>query len=297
MICKPGEAMKNTNDAFSVLSRMHRGLVVATFITLLLALSVAGLKAQTYTISVENSSLQVNLASGLTGWTFEGQNDLDTQWLYYSLGGSPIESINTLSAPSTPIFTGLSFGGTILSTNLGVTYGNSALSVTTKYDLQVQGSGSAVSTTITIANTSATTESLNFYQYSDFVLGGMTGGQSVQFVPGATNYAMIQTGNGVTLNGQVNVPGVTVGEVAGLYDGTQFGLENGNTAPNFNSSVLSASGSNVDFGYEFEATLAPTSSFVISEIQIVPEPTSVALVSVGLLGLLGGRRLGCFKKR
>jgi hypothetical protein len=108
---------------------------------------------------------------------------------------------------------------------------------------------------------------------------------------------MIQTGNGVTLNGQVNVPGVTVGEVAGLYDGTQFGLENGNTAPNFNSSVLSASGSNVDFGYEFEATLAPTSSFVISEIQIVPEPTSVALVSVGLLGLLGGRRLGCFKKR
>lgn len=287
--------MKNINDAYSVLRRTHLGDMVGAAIALL----VAGIAVQgnAQTISLAGSSLQLNATTGLTGWTVDGGNQLNSQSYYYSLGGGLVNNISTLSAASTPAFGGQSFLGAILSTNVSVTYENSALDVTTKYILEAAGSGSEVASTFTIVNASAASEILNFYQFSDFALGGL-GGQSVQFVPGASNYAMGQTGHGMVLTGQLSAltggGTATVGEIAGVYDGTQFGLENGNASPNFNSSVLSASGSNVDFGYEFEATLNPGASLIISEIQVVPEPepASFALVSAGMLGvcLLKNRR-------
>jgi len=279
--------MKNINDAFSVLWRTRIGCVIGAVIPLLVIGTAVQSTAQT--ISVANSSLQLNATSGsLTSWTVNGQNELNSQSYYYSIGGNPVNSIGTISAPSTPIFGGQSFLGTLLSTNVSVTYENSALDVTTKYILETQSGGAELASTFTIVNPTAASEVLSFYQYSDFALGG-AGGQSMQFLLGTTNYAMLQNGHGMYLNGELSaiVGGVpaTVGEIAGPYDGTQFGLGNGNPAPLFNNSVLSASGSNVNFGYEFEATLNPGSALVISEIQTVPEPSCIALVSVGMLGV------------
>jgi len=62
----------------------------------------------------------------------------------------------------------------------------------------------------------------------------------------------------------------------------------------FNSSSLSAGSGDVNFGYEFSTTLAPNTSLTVSELlTVVPEPSSMALLSVGVVGLVAfsGRRL------
>jgi hypothetical protein len=134
-------------------------------------------------------------------------------------------------------------------------------------------------------------------------LGGVSGGQNVQFnINGAgTAYQVVQTGlAGATLTGTATAAsgGTSVApeEEAGIYDGTQFGLGNGNTAP-FLNNTLNAGPDNVVYAYEWDVTLAasgkPGSSLTISEIQTVPEPSSVALVASGMLALalLQRRRL------
>jgi hypothetical protein len=77
-----------------------------------------------------------------------------------------------------------------------------------------------------------------------------------------------------------------------------LGLGNGNPAPNFADTSLSASGAGVEYGYEFNLTLAGNSGITISELQAVPEPSSIALISSGILGLalLRRRTLALFKK-
>lgn len=286
--------MKNTTNAFSVLFATHRAATVP-IIAFLLLVATIGAKAQTYNLSVADSSIQVNLTSGLSDWmTSGGPNQLGLQTFYYSIGSDefPIQSI---SSAGTPSFTGAAFGGRILNTNITVTYENSALSLTTAYTLSVQGGGATLATTLSIQNVSTTNETVDLYQYSDFTLGGIAGGQSVQFLQTANPYAILQTGNGGILSGSLNVVGlgipITVGEMAGTG---ALGLGNGNANPPFNDSSLSATGS-VAYGYEFTATLTPDSSISISELQTVPEPSSVALVSSGLIGLGLLRKRG-FKK-
>jgi hypothetical protein len=297
MIWKPGEAMKKNNDTFLVPSRMRRGDVIAAFIGILVAATAIQGDAQTNTISVSDSSLQINLNGGLSGWTAGGVNQLANQWYYYSIGGTEFP-INNLSAASTPTFSGLALGGKIINTNLTTTYANGTLSLTTSYTLGVQGSGSSLTTAITIENLSSVSQTIQFYQLSAFALGGISGGQTVQFLETTSPYAVLQTGNGGILTGTIS--GLTGGTSASIEEmaGTgNFGLGIGNPAPTFNDSSLTATG-NADFAYEFIATVAPGSSISISELQSVPEPSPAAIVSAGLLvtGLLRRRGLALFKK-
>ena len=285
--------MKRLSEAF----RVKMGKFSAALIVILLTGSVIHSNAQTYTISVADSSLQVNLGGGITGWTVNGVNQLANQWFYYTSGGLEYP-INTLSSPSAPVFGGTSFGGVTLSTNVSTTYANSSLSLTTKYSLAQQGNGAALSTTITLQNTSASSETLQFYQLSDFTLGGISSGQSVNFLETTYPFGVTQAGGGLLLNGSLSGVGlgtsVPVEEVAGTGN---FGLGNGNTAPTFSDSPLSATG-NVAYAYEFNVTLAGNSGITISELQAVPEPSSMALLGLGIIGLgiSGARKLNFSKK-
>lgn len=283
--------MKNTNNAFTVLLRLFRSGLVAGLAGLALAVSVTAARAQDYTLSVAGSSINVNLSTGLSDWTLGGVDELGQQSFYYSLGG-PSYSISTISSPSTPQFSGNGFGTVVLVTNMAVTYQNSSLSVKTAYTLTAEGTSSELSTTLNVQNVSSGTETLQLYQLSNFTLGGVPGGQAVQFLQTNGQYLVTQTGPGTVLNGYLTslslgtvVPGV--GEIAGTND---FGLGVG-MAPNFNDTSLSATGS-VDYAYEFDVTLAAGASIGISEIQVVPEPSSVALAAFGLLGLVLLRRFG-----
>ena len=69
---------------------------------------VAQSRAQIITnLTSQNSSLQLNLGSpggGVSDWLVNGVNQLNQQWFYYSVGSGPVESIDTISSPSTPTF-------------------------------------------------------------------------------------------------------------------------------------------------------------------------------------------------
>jgi hypothetical protein len=261
-----------------------------TLIAILFAGTVVQSEASIYTIGARDTSLQIDLAGGLSQWTIDGVNQLNLQSLYYSVGSGPTASIYTIGIPSVPsITTNLSH----TTVSLDTAYANSTIGVDTLFSLQSSPIGSGKATlaeTFTINNLSATAQVFHFYQYSDFDLGGVSGGQSLQFSSNGSGqqYQVVQTGSGTILTGLVTaVTGGSFGQSevqAGLFDGNQFGLGSGN--PVTLNNTLTAGPGNVDYAYEWDATLAPGSSITISEIQtVVPEPSSVALVASGMLAL------------
>ena len=259
-------------------------------IAIVFAGTVVQSKADIYTFGARDTSLQIDLANGVSQWTIDGVNQLNLQSFYYSIGSGPATSIYSIGLPSAPsITTNLSNTTVALNT----TYAGSAISVGTLFSLQSSPVGSGKATlaeTFTINNLSATTQIFHFYQYSDFDLGGVSGGQSLQFSSNGSGqqYQVVQTdATGRTLTGLVNaVTGGTVAQSevqAGSFDGTRFGLGSGN--PVTLNNTLTAGPGNVDFAYEWDATLAPGSSITISEIQTVPEPSSMALAVSGIFAL------------
>jgi hypothetical protein len=276
--------MKN-NEAFDRCGWMYRSALLA----ILLSASIVQSQAQNYTLAARNSSLQVNIGTGggLSDWTINGVNQLEQQWFYYSVGSGAVNSIDTIAPWSTPIVT------TGNTSSLTETYANSTLSLTTGYTLQSQQTGSLLSKlgiAVTLVNLSSTSQTFHLFQYSDFWLGGVSGGQNVQFVGTASPYTVNQTStSGGSLTGQIIATAAgapaQVEEVAGIFDGNQFGLANGNAAPIFNDTVLSAGPGNVTYGYEINATLAAGSSLIVSEVQSVPEPSSLALITLGMTAM------------
>lgn len=280
--------MKILEKSFVSRARMFQSALFA----FLLAGVVLQSGAQIYTISDpnNNSSVQVSLSggsSGLSDWQVGGMNQLYQQWFYYSLGSGTINSIDTIASPSS-----INNHNTGPAPFLSATYAGSAISVTTKFGLN---NTPTLSDTITVLNplSSGQTQVFHFYQYSDFDLGGVAGSQNVQFNSNGsgTAYEVDQAGGTASLEGTVTAVsgGVSVvpEEQAGIYDGAQFGLANGNAAPTLNDTLIAGPG-DVVYAYEWDLTLAPGSSIQISENQIitVPEPSTLVLISVGI-GILG----------
>jgi large repetitive protein len=254
----------------------------------LFALAIAGLvvqsKAQLYTINNNNSSLDVDVASGPGGvnnWKIDGVDQLNLQWFYYRVGSAgpeyPIQTIN-----GAPLVT---------SSSLDVTYANGAYSVRTVYSLTGGNAGSGsgqLNETITINNTSATALDFHFYQYSDFDLGNVTGGQAVQFYKNGSGlyYKAIQN-NGSRMVTETVTPASHI--EAALYNQTFASLADG--SPTILNDVASAGLGNVTFAFQWDRTINPGDSFLISKlIGVVPEPSCLALVSSGMFALAVSRR-------
>jgi len=281
------------NNALTGRMRLYR----KTLMAVLFAGFVVQSEASVYTIGARDTSMQIDLAGGISQWAIDGVNQLNLQTFYYSVGSGPATSIYTLGLPSATTIT-TNLPKTIVT--LDATYANSTLSVDTLFSLQSSPVGSGKATlaqTLTINNLSATTQVFHFYQYSDFDLGGVSGVQNVQFSSNGSGqyYQVVQTGSsGTTLNGVV--AGVNGGtsvqsEVqAGWYNPEKFGLAGGTNVVTLNN-TLAAGPDNVAYAYEWDATLAAGGSIIISEIQtVVPEPSSVALAAFGLLALAWFRR-------
>ena len=242
-------------------------------------------EAQIYTLSQNDSSVLINAGNqqGVYNWSVDGVNQLNQQWFWYSAGGSAPASIDSISAVS----------ATQSSANkLSTTYANSTVSVKNSYSLAAPGNGTAtLSETITVQNTSAVRQGYQFFQYSDFNLGGVSAGQSVQFYNNGSSsyYEVIQTGATGSMVETAIAPGASSSEVqAALYPVLLTEL-NGSSPVNLNNTLFAGPG-DVTYAYEWDATLAPGASFQISKLMTVPEPSSMALISSGMLVLALLRR-------
>jgi len=276
--------MKSLEKSLASGVRLYKSAVIA----ILVAGSVVQSVAQIYTLSARNTSIQITdsgVNSGVSDWVINGVNQLNQQWFFYSIGAGAVNSIDTISSPSAPVL-----GGSSRSPTFTTTYSDPLISVTPTFTLgssPVGSSTATLGTAITINNPSAGTLTYHFYQFSDFYLDGVSGNQNVQFTAnGLGSFNVVQTSlTGGTLVGTVSaISGGTsdTTEVeAGV--GTLFGLVNGNPAPMFNNIPLSAGPGNVVFAYEWDATVVSGGSVSISEIQSVPEPFSVTLISSSLV--------------
>jgi hypothetical protein len=273
--------MKNLKTSFANRVRLYRGALIA----ILFAVPVVQSEAQIYTINSTNAGVIYSMifntgSSGLTGLQVDGVNQLNLQTLYYSINGGTVSQLTGPTATVTP--------GHVPKITATYTVSGVISAVDT-----IALNGNTLGESINVENLSANTLTLSLFQYSDFVLGNAPGSQTLNMtVLNSTQSTAAQGGGGLTLDWSGQLTSGTV-EVQADGSGTQFGPFNG-SATALNNSPLSALG-NVDFGYEFDAVnVAPGNSFTVSEVSTlpVPEPSSMMLISAGMLalGLMSRRR-------
>jgi hypothetical protein len=234
-------------------------------------------------------------------------NQLEQQWFWYRLGSSGLQySIDTLGSPSVTQYS---------SNYATVSYaGTNGLNISVGYTLSggAPGSGAAdLGENIAIQNTSSAAQTVHFFQYSNFVLLGSDNpvGDVVQF----QNWNDVQQTKGViggeSLSETVITPKATfrqLGEIpAGVPDaGVPNTLDDLNTvpdyqlnSPNTNTQSSIVGPGDVTWAYEWDKTLAPGGTLLISKdkqlsgvtpVVIQPEPSALALGLVGLLMLFWG---------
>lgn len=251
--------------------------------------------AQNITMENGGSTATLNLGGGtgnigMNSWTvLGGQNQLNQQWFWYSINGAPQQTIDTISpatiynfsSPASPI------------NDLGVVYQNSQLKVEVEYLLAGNGanSGSADMTeTINIANDGASSMDLSFYQYSNFnLLENNNNYVSISGSPGAFTGAFQTTsalaGNGIAE--VIDAPYAQYAEAASVYQ-TRNELNSG--AYYTLNDNTSAGPGDVTWAFQWNETIAPGASISITKdkglsIQLVPEPSTLALIGLGMLAL------------
>jgi PEP-CTERM motif len=273
--------MKTLKSAFASRVRSYQSALIA----MLLASSVVQSEATIYTVNNAIYTLSYDDSqSGFTVLSFNGVDQLALQSLYYNTGSGITQltgaAVNTGSSGhinplyyiqvSYPIFGGMSIVDTMTL------------------------NGSTVGEKIQFLNTSGSTVNMSIYQFSHFVLGGLgdAGSQTVNMQlssPVGASANANQYGGGITLgwsgfataNGTSGTTLVQADSGGGL-----FGAFTGSPT-DLNNTTLNATDTYAVFGYEYSGSVDNNQSLTVSAVGqlAVPEPSSFALISFGMLAV------------
>jgi len=252
-------------------------------------------QAQIVTLSDGNSTALIDptTSQGMYNWSVQGQNYLSQQWFWYGLGGGAVAPINTISAPSV----------TLLGTReVLASYAGSGFTVSVDY-LLTGGTGVGVGQTavagigesIRIINTGASPLAFHFYQYSDFDLGAGGLSDTVQLgtnLRGLFNEAL-QSNPNVGLTETVTTPGAQHGEVA--LHGVTLARLNSGLPVTLTDAAGPVGPGDVTWALQWDLNIAPGGSVLISKdkylsVMVVPEPSAIALLGLGMGACLLRRR-------
>jgi hypothetical protein len=262
-------------------------------ITVIVALSAIPSLADSVTLNSGNSVAHFNTKAtdvgtkGLDSWTVNGVQQVSQDWIWYRVGAAGGEaSLDTLTQS----------GILSTATTLEVLYTGAGFTADVKYSLAAGAtptSSSDLQRTITIQNTSGAPLNFHLFEYSDYDLAGTAGGDTVHFV-NANN--VVQTDGVTQISEAVLSPSHSE---AAFFNSTLASLSDGNPTT---LSDTPAVGTNlgpgdVTWAYQWDPVIAAGGSFITSPdslISTVPEPSSIALVISGLLGLgmFARRRIG-----
>jgi len=251
-----------------------------------LPLLVTRLAASPITLMDGNSSATIDAGSqsGLSQWLVDNRNVANQEWFWYGLEGSPEASLNSL-----PLLSSTQAS----ASQLELVFGGCRFNVRVQYQLTGGNAGSGASDiaeTVTINNTSCSTLSLQFFQYSDF-LNQIPGADSLALYKGALNKCVeaFQTEGGVTCDAAF-VSGANLAE-AGL-DSSILDRLNDGSASTFSDIAAAGPGYTTWVG-QWNVCLARGGSFIISKdinVAGVPEPSAASLLALGLIGGAWRRR-------
>ncbi|MGD1276527.1 MAG: PEP-CTERM sorting domain-containing protein [Tepidisphaeraceae bacterium] len=270
-------------------------LQLATVALALLAMPAPSDAQVTLTSGNSTALVDPTAQAGMFYWAVQGQNQLQQQWFWYGIGGAPLHSIDTISAPL------ITTSGTNEATATYTSPGNFSVSI--DYTLTGgtvrpagQYANADLGEAIKIVNLSGTALPFHFYEYSYFNLEGASN-DTVQLgtnVVGKYNDAY-QFDSTSALSETVVTPGADHGEVAPL--GATLAKLNGGgpvvLGPPFFAGPLGPGA--VTWAFEWDLAIAPGGSPIISKdkslnVLVVPEPSSLALLSAGVVALLPRRR-------
>ncbi len=289
----------NTLHSFCQVRRNYSSKIAALgAVAVAAAIAAPKLQAAPFVLQNGNSTVTIDpaSASGVEKWTVNGQNELNQEWFWVSLGNNKPISLDQLGTPTVKLMSDSGSGNNDIAK---LTYGPSnGLQITLTYSLDGGQTGSTTSDltdSISITNTSNQSENLHLYEYANFNLGGSTSGQSVAIT---NSNKATDTGSGVTVQ-------TVVSPKASHYEA--------NTAPNllnelnggsaYTLSDASTSHGDGEWAFQWNDTLSNSGcgggSFNVETDQklsgqgtpVLPEAKSSALaLAAGSMLLLRRRR-------
>ena len=268
------------------------------FLCGLLVLGLSGMLAQNsvagfLSLADDNSAADFNTDSQANAysWTVDGVDQLFQQAFWYRIGNAPQESLDTLPHP-TEGTTDTNFDGD--DDTLFVRYDGAGFKVEVRYTLDGGALGSGASDLgeqISISNLGASPLNFHFFQYSDFDLAGSAGGDEAVF----TNANTVRQYEGAMELQETVVTPVPSHREINYYSNILNALNSGAATT---LSDLPAIGTvfgpgDLTWAYQWDVSIQPGSTFQISKDKnikgVVPEPSSLALLTVAV-GLLFGLR-------
>lgn len=241
------------------------------------------------------ASIDLTGGGGMDNWsvTLNNQmlNQLNQQWFWYSVGGGPAQAINTIG--------GLQYNVDLSDSILTASYENSEIGVSITYQLNGSGfnsGGADMTESISVVNMTSTNFNLKFYQYSNFnLLGSGNNSINVDGKPGAyTGVSQTTAGNG---NGILEVIDSPLANFAEAGNAGLTGVLGDVVSGNDLNGNLAAGPGDVAWSFEWSQGVAPGLDNAVNifkdknlSIQPVPEPSTIALVALGLGAFVTARR-------
>ena len=238
------------------------------------------------------ATVDLNSSAGMSGWTVNGQNQLNQQWFWYQTSGGVAQPINTIGTPTVSTSSGADG-----INNVTAVYQNTQLKLTINYSLSGGGVGSGnadITEQIMAQNISGSAFTLNFYQYSAFNLLG-AGNDTVQIFGAPGDYNFVRQANGSTaIQEAVTAPDAQYAEAANLG----FTLNRLNTVSGLTLNDNTTAGPGLEtWSLQWGQLLNPGDEFDLTKdkslsISVVPEPSTLSLLAFGVsaVGLVMRRR-------